>query len=93
MLPIKKIYVDTRHKTPDSRSNSDFTVQLPETFHMPENAIFYVDDICIPYSWYSIEPDVNDSLYILVSFNQSIHCYRLKLPDGVYSGFSLAIEI
>jgi hypothetical protein len=93
MLPIKKIYVDTRHKTPDSRSNSDFTVQLPETFHMPENAIFYVDDICIPYSWYTIETDTNDCLYLLVSQNSVIHCFRLQLPDGVYSGYSLAIAI
>ncbi len=36
MLPIKKVYIDTRHKTADSVSNSDFTVVLSETMSMPE---------------------------------------------------------
>lgn len=29
MLPVKKIYIDSRFKTSDSRSDSNFKVDLP----------------------------------------------------------------
>ena len=29
-LKYKKFYVDTKYKTPDSESNSNFSIELPE---------------------------------------------------------------
>ena len=96
MLPVKKIYVDTRHKTPDSISNSNFTVQLPETFYMPDDAVFYIDDVTIPYTWSTIETDHNDKLYIMTidtnNFNAKQY-FVITIPPGVYSGTQLATEI
>ena len=37
-LPIKKIYIDSKHKV--SGSNSDFRCQLKDSYLMPENAVF-----------------------------------------------------
>ena len=71
MLPCKKIYIDTKHKTIDSISNSNFKWELPETLTMPHNTIFYVDDICIPHSWYGIEENVNDKIYMQLTSNAS----------------------
>ena len=31
MIPISKIYIDTKYKTADSVSSSDFKIELPET--------------------------------------------------------------
>ena len=31
MLPVKKIYVDSKYKTPDSKSTSDFRFELKES--------------------------------------------------------------
>ena len=45
MLPVKKIYIDTKYKTKDSISNSNFKYKLPQTMFMPENTVFYVDDV------------------------------------------------
>ena len=55
MLPIKKIYIDTRQKTVDSASDSDFSIDLPTTYLMPDDTGFYVEDVCLPISWYTIE--------------------------------------
>ena len=41
MLPLKKIYIDSRDRTPDSVSSSNFKIALPDTVHMPENTIFF----------------------------------------------------
>ena len=49
MLPIKKIYIDTRFMSSDSESSSNFKVDLPTTVTLPEDSVFYIDDICIPH--------------------------------------------
>ncbi len=64
-IKFKKIYIDTKYKTPDSRSTSDFKFELPETLHFDNNSVFYVDDIAIPHSWYTVE-DFNNKLYIYI---------------------------
>ena len=50
-LDVKKFYVDTRFKTKESASDSDFYVQLPRQFNVPENVVAYIDDIVIPVCW------------------------------------------
>ena len=39
-LPIKKVYVNSRYKTPDSVSDSNFKFELPYVLTMPSNAVF-----------------------------------------------------
>ena len=62
-LAVKKIYIDTRFKTKNSYSNSDFKFQLSQTVQLPDNCVCFIDDIIVPHSWYSIE-DYNNRLYI-----------------------------
>ena len=96
MLPIKKIYVDSRLRTKDSKSSSDFAIDLPNNLDMPENTVFYVDDVTIPVSWYNVS-ERNNNLYIIVTvFVNSVgHTYRRKvtIPPSNYSTQSLANQI
>ena len=62
MLPIKKLYIDSRFKSPDSVSDSDFYIDLPETLLMPEGTGFYLDDISIPVTWYPITENRNNKI-------------------------------
>ena len=62
MLPIKKIYIDTRLKSPDSKSNSEFSVGLPNTLVMPDNTVFYID-VTNPVSWFNVDTN-NNKLYV-----------------------------
>jgi hypothetical protein len=66
MLPFKKIYIDSRFKTSDSASHTDFKYDLGMSVNMPDGAHFYVDDVNIPNSWYSIEKGMNSKMYIRV---------------------------
>ena len=63
MLPIKKIYIDSRQKTVDSASDSEFSIDLPTTYLMPDDTGFYVEDVCLPVSWYTIEANKNDIMF------------------------------
>ena len=59
MLPIKKIYIDSRNRTPDSISGSNFKIQLDSSIQMSENCVFFVTDVCIPHVFQLIEAGVN----------------------------------
>jgi hypothetical protein len=89
MLPIKKIYIDTRQRTADSVSHSDFSIDLPTTLLMPDDTGFYVEDICIPVSWWSIEEFVNDLLFM--QFDGTFR--TATITPGNYTTAELGTEI
>ena len=99
MLPVKKIYIDSKFKTPDSKSTSDFKFELKESVFLPSNTIAYIDNICIAHSWRSIEENVNDKLYIQVSNSSQVasskanECRIIVLTPGNYNISTLASEI
>ena len=103
MLPVKKIYVDTKNKTTDSISNSQFKWELPETISLPHNTIFFVDDISIPHSWYTINQNMNDRIYMQVTDIQVLNpifsgpkpneCRIITLTPGHYNLQQLSAEI
>ena len=99
MLPIKKIYIDSKHRTKDSLSSSHFKYDLPESFLMPDNCGFYVCDVCVPHSWYTIEHGINDKFYLHVSNdNTNVNLrpnqnYPIILDSKQYTGAELATEL
>ena len=89
MLPIKKIYIDSRFKSSDSASNSDFKIDLPTTLLMPEDTGFYIDDVCIPHTWYPVEDGVNNT----VAFLFGMTTRHVTIPPGNYSVKDLGLAI
>ena len=93
-LPIKKIYVDTHYMLPSSHSTSDFTIDLENTIQLPDNATFYISEIHIPTSWYSIETDYNDKLYIRYLFSDNSYIDKIvQLPRKSHDGDSLGKDL
>ena len=88
MLPIKKIYVDSRFKSSDSASDSDFKIDLPISFLMPEDTGFYIDDVCIPHTWYPISERNN-----LVAFKYANTNYFAYVTPGNFSTVNLGVGI
>ena len=83
MLPVKKIYIDSRMKTASSKSTSDFSVDLPVQHLMPENTMFYVDDVTIPVSWYNIGQHNRCLFTVFYVFSSSSHEY-VGYPKKIY---------
>ena len=101
-LPVKKIYVDSQYSTSDSTSTSTFKFQLGRNVHLPQNTVFYLEDVCIPHSWYTIEPGINDTFYFGFSTaatppsgiaNPFFVIYSPKLPSTNYTGSTLATAL
>ena len=93
MLQVKKIYVDTKYKTANSISSSDFSIELANTILTPDNCAYYVSDVCIAHAWYTIEKDVNDRFYLQIEYNNLTSDIVLTLDSKKYIGADLAVEI
>ena len=95
MLPVKKIYIDSRFKTDDSASHTDFKYDLGTTFNMPEGTNYYVDDVNIPNSWYSIEAGINNRMYVryLLTGDLGWRDMLITLQSEIYNGDSFIAAI
>ena len=95
-LKYKKIYIDSKFRSSDSVSSSDFKIELPETMSFQENTVFYIDDITIPHSWDTVLKDINDKLYFKVYVTtaptQEYH-FEVTIAPGSYIGPDLAVEM
>ena len=66
---------------------------------MPDNCGFYVCDVTIPHSWYTIEHGINDRFYLHVSNdNANVNLrpnqnYAIILDSKQYNGAELALEL
>ena len=49
-LPITKVYIDSRFKTKDSKSNSDLNYELVDSIQLPDKCAACVDHAIIPVS-------------------------------------------
>ena len=96
-LKYKKVYIDTKYRTSDSESTSNFFIELPESMVCPSNTVFYIDDVSIPHSWTTIEPGINSKLYLyLVDDNfvpRRTGSFIIFITDGNYIGSDLAVEL
>ena len=61
--------------------------------------MYFVDDICVPHSWYTVEENVNDKLYVFIK-NKTYPAEDIRniqiiitIPYGNYSGADLAAEL
>ena len=95
-LPVKKIYVDSRYMTSDSASTSNFKFQLSRNIFLPENTVFYLEDVCIPHSWHTVETGFNDTMYVYFQNTQQTNLsglYILQIPSNNYTGTALAAAV
>ena len=89
LLPIKKIYCDTKFRRSDSKSTSNFKIDLPQTLKLPDNCVFYVDDVSIPYAWHTVIKNVTDKLYFRLQLTNvaiALTDYTITLDSKTYSG-------
>ena len=89
-LPVKKLYVDSRYRTANSKSDSNFQIQLGRNIYLPERTVMRIDHCVIPHSWFTIEKDMNDTMYFVIERGTGTGCYTITIPSTNYSGITLA---
>ena len=91
-LEIKKVYIDARYRAPDSKSDSDFIIDLPRQFNVPDDVVAYIDDIVIPVSWQTIDIH-NQHFYFVVLYGGNNYHYIAVVPAGNYNGSTFAAAL
>ena len=98
-LPFEKVIVDSR--TASSGNGTSFELTLPETLHLPADAVCYVTDIAVSHSFYTVEGSTsvgskNHYLFFLERTYQSgdlTVLNRATLASKSYAPEELASEI
>ena len=76
MLPFRKVYVDSKYRTRNSESTTDFSIELPETLTLPNNTTLFITDVAIPHSWFTVEP-YNNQLFLRLYGGGFVYQYFL----------------
>ena len=98
-LEIKKVYIDTKYMTSDSQSTSNFKYQLARTIDLPDKCQFFINNVTIPHSWYTIEKGLNDKLYMYVAPKtltpdmSGVSWATITVSPGIYNPVELATEL
>jgi hypothetical protein len=91
-LDMQKIYIDSRFRTANSKSESDFTVELPRSFNVPDGVVAHIDDIVIPVSWRTVD-DRNNRMNIEFIMGAALVEHALVFENKNYDGYTFAIAL
>ena len=62
-IPIKKVYIYSRCKTNDSKSDSELKYELVQSIQLPDKCAMFLDGIITPVSWFNVDEDKQIYLY------------------------------
>ena len=83
---MQKIYIDSRFRTANSKSESDFNVELPRSFNVPDGVVAHIDDIVIPVSWRTVD-ERNNKCYVAFGLGSSaVRERNFTIEPGNYDG-------
>ena len=90
---MQKIYIDSRFKTANSNSESDFNIELPRSFNVPDGVVAHIDDIVIPVSWSTIGAR-NNTGYVAFYCYGTMHDKVITFDSKNYTGemFASALQ-
>jgi len=90
---IRRIFIDSRLRSINSRSNSDFSVDLPQEVACPSGTQLRIDNLVMSHSWPTVD-DRNDKLYIKEIPTGGTTFHRIvTLRHGLFNKGSMAAQI
>ena len=93
-LTYKKIFIDSKYRNEQSKSSSDFSIELNENLELPDDTRLYITDISIPAVWKSTEVGFYEYLYVMV-FNSDtlVKNFRVYLGNKIYFSEQLCFDM
>jgi hypothetical protein len=90
---MQKIYIDSRFRTGNSKSENDFNVELPRSFNVPDGVVAHIDDIVIPVSWSTID-ERNNTAHVAFSIFTTTRNRVITFDSKNYDGavFAAALQ-
>ena len=94
-LVYKKIFVDSKHRLPTSKSSSDFSIELNQNLELPEGTRLHVVDISLPTSFKTTEVGFYEYMYVMIYDNSDVFVknFRIYLGNKIYFSEQLCFDI
>ena len=90
---FKRILIDSRHKDPESLSDSDFYCTIPYPVLIPAGSTLYVDSVLLSHSWQNVDVDQFQRIYVHEVVAGVTTPRILFLDAGDYNLSSLRTEV
>ena len=84
-----RLYIDSRWRTPDSLSSTDFTINLVQGLECVSDTVLHVRSACFPISWWTSAAG-RDRLALRVTLRGTRRDLFVPIPLGHYNGFDFA---
>ena len=91
-LDITKIYIDSRFRTNNSKSETDLCIELPGSFNVPDGVIAHIDDIVIPVSWRTVD-ERNSLCYVAFVGGAELREANFTFDSRNYEGDAFAADL
>ena len=94
-LTYKKVLVDSAFRLPQSRSSSDFIIELDENMECPEGTRLHITEVSIPATFKTTEVGFFEYLYVMVFDNSDVFVknFRVYLGNKIYFAEQLAFDM
>ena len=94
-LTYKKVLVDSAFRLPQSRSSSDFIIELDENMECPEGTRLHITEVSIPATFKTTEVGFFEYLYVMVFDNSDVFVknFRVYLGNKIYFAEQLAYDM
>ena len=94
-LVYKKVYVNSKFRLPQSRSSSDFIIELQENMELPNGSKMWVTEVSLPTSFKTTEVNFYEYLYVMIydNTNTFVKNFRVYLGNKIYFSEQLCFDI
>ena len=94
-LVYKKIFIDSKYRLPNSKSSSDFSIELNENMECPEGTRLHIVDISLPTSFKTTEVGFYEYMYVMIYDNTDtfVKNFRIYLGNKIYFSEQLCFDI
>ena len=94
-LTYKKVFVDSAFRLPQSKSSSDFVIELEQNFECPAGTKCWITEVSLPTTWKSTEVGFYEYLYVMVYDNTDTFVKKLQgiFRHKIYFASQLCYDI
>ena len=94
-LTYKKVFVDSQYRLPQSKSSSDFVIELEQNFECPAGTKCWITEVSLPTTWKTTEINFYEYLYVMIYDNNDafVKNFRVYVGNRIYFASQLFFDL
>ena len=81
-LTYKKVFVDSQYRLPQSKSSSDFVIELEQNFECPAGTKCWITEVSLPTTWKTTEINFYEYLYVMIFDNNDAFVKNFRVYES-----------